>query len=717
MSDHYPNNHNHNYTVQICHFCQRRQEIAYYCENCGTSCCSNCLLDEKIDNLVCQDCNSKNIHDTGNKKVCKECDSENVLKTSQTIKGCPRCHSNRIVNIFEKKETLEQKFLELIKNTRLLLEPFRNLINELHLTKDKIKKARDPPIQCYHFPKMESELVSIFKLLDYIEDTLLERINIYFHHLALNRNYFFDIYSQPNSNVRIIEGILDNLRESYSSIESFIEAKIEKIEVDIKALSKNLEFINKITMLFEEYKRFINLADDEKPIYAIDAKISNSHNSNGILQREKGVLFITNYDLSFIHEFGVIKKKQNLIFKAPVEDIIRIKEIGKLFKKLYIEFAYGNYELTLPSNAISRVIEYILLARNFDETSIYDHKSWEKLNTINCDLSDLKNFIEEGITSFFSLRCNMNNEKHRGFIHEHSRDHSYCGQSPNHDYRRPSSTRPSLQSSPDRSDEFYFKSYAQSNGTNRNRNIDQDESNFYRQKDRNDYQHQSENLYSAPLRSQNTYPMPSPYEYEDHFPDRFNPQRFKTHDTGRSYQNKDRSPINKEQKSILMKKLERAQKEYGNGQPFLNQVNKVANDFINQGSFHRPSPSRINNGELDVDMNMKFQDYNRNHLSDFFNTDTNTSTQERTTPKNRAKPTYSPPSEEDEEEFENLKAERYCILETIKTLEKKFDEGRLTRNDFMKSHMSLKKDLFRVNSKIKNIRLKQESRWDFNRNY
>ena len=305
MSDHYP--HNHNYAVQICHFCQRRQEIAYYCENCGASCCNHCLADEKVDSFVCQDCNSKHIQDSGIKS-CKECNSENIIKISQTLKSCPRCHSLRIVNIFEKKESLEQRFLELIKSTRLLLEPFTDVINELHLTKDKIKKARGPPIKCFHFPKMESELVSIFKLLEYIEDTLLERINIYFHHLALNRDYFFDIYSQPNSNVKIIEGILENLSESYKSIELFIKKKIEKMEEEIKVISKNLEFINKITELFEEYKRFINLAEEEKPIYAIDAKISNSHNSNGLLQREKGVLFITNYDLSFIHEFGVIKK-------------------------------------------------------------------------------------------------------------------------------------------------------------------------------------------------------------------------------------------------------------------------------------------------------------------------------------------------------------------------------------------------------------------------
>jgi len=68
--------------IQICRFCQRNIKLAYYCEDCGTSCCSDCLHEEKYDFYVCQDCNSKNIEilDSGKKKVCKNCRSENVKK-------------------------------------------------------------------------------------------------------------------------------------------------------------------------------------------------------------------------------------------------------------------------------------------------------------------------------------------------------------------------------------------------------------------------------------------------------------------------------------------------------------------------------------------------------------------------------------------------------------------------------------------------------------
>ena len=69
-----------------------------------------------------------------------------------------------------------------------------------------------------------------------------------------------------------------------------------------------------------------------------------------------------------------------------------------LFKKLYLEFGYGKYEFSFSSNVISKVIEYIILARNFDEIAIYDRLSANNLQYVDMDIHDLTSFIEEGIT-------------------------------------------------------------------------------------------------------------------------------------------------------------------------------------------------------------------------------------------------------------------------------------------------------------------------------
>ncbi len=397
-----------NNNSHICRFCQSNMELAYYCEECGTSCCSDCLCEELFDYYVCQECDSKNIEILDGVKVCKQCNATNIIKTTKHLKSCPKCHSHQIINIYEKKEELEQKFLELIKETRGSIKPLRKISTKLNRLRHSLRAARDPPIKCYHYPKMESELLELFKHCIYTKNSLQEKIKIHFRHLSLNKEYFFDIYQQPNSNIRIIEGILENLERSFTSINEYVSNNLKNIDEKIEDLHKNVKAINNINDLFASNKHFLNLAEEEKPVYAIKTKLSNGLNTQDKFKKNKGILFITNFDLSFIHEFGLIKKNQSLIFKAPVDDLISIKERGRIFKKLYLEFSYGKYEFSFPSNLISNVIEYILLARNFDEIAIYDKDSANRLNILDFDLTEITSFIEAGINSFFSIKCQYN---------------------------------------------------------------------------------------------------------------------------------------------------------------------------------------------------------------------------------------------------------------------------------------------------------------------
>ncbi|TFG00744.1 MAG: hypothetical protein EU541_01350 [Promethearchaeota archaeon] len=412
--------HNSSSKAQMCHFCDNNREIAFYCEDCQSSCCSDCLSIEKSFKFFCGDCNSKNIEikESGDKKICKDCGSENIKTQIERLNACPECHSTNIKNIYQKKREQESRFLELIKSSLLFIKPFKEVFKELNTIKEKIKKARDPPIICYHFPKMESELISLYELLKYIEKSLREKINMYFHHLALNKESFFNIHLQPNSNVRVMENILETLAEGHDSIEEFIGQKIRNINEEIEGFNKKLKFIEKITSYFNEYKQFLHLAEEEKAVYAISAKLSNRHDSRDIFKASKGILFITSLDLSFVNIYGIINKKESLIFKAPVNDLVKIEETGRLFKKLYIEFPYGDYEFSLSNSAISRVVEYILLARNFDETAPFDRLAAQKLHNMEIDFSKLNSFIEEGINSFFSLKCKINTENDESTLFE-----------------------------------------------------------------------------------------------------------------------------------------------------------------------------------------------------------------------------------------------------------------------------------------------------------
>jgi len=34
---------------QLCRFCQREMRVLFYCEDCGVTCCSDCLRDDFVD--------------------------------------------------------------------------------------------------------------------------------------------------------------------------------------------------------------------------------------------------------------------------------------------------------------------------------------------------------------------------------------------------------------------------------------------------------------------------------------------------------------------------------------------------------------------------------------------------------------------------------------------------------------------------------------------
>lgn len=701
---------------QLCRFCQRQMRLTYYCEGCGASCCSDCLIEERIDYYVCNDCNSKSIEilDSEGRKACKDCNGENIIKVSQPIKSCPKCHSHRIINIYEKKEELEQKFLEIIKNLRLFVDPLRELINKMNVLREKVKKARDPPIRCYHFPRMEADLLALFKLFIQVKNDLLEKMNVHLHHLAINKEYFFNIYDQPSSNITIIEGILENLNRSYESISEFVKNKINTITENIESHQINLQFIDKISVYFSTYKAFLSLAEAEKPVFAINAKLINGLNNQEIFRKKRGILFVTNLDLSFVHEFGTLKKKQELILKAPVNDLTRIKEKGKVFKKLYMEFAYGKYEFSLPTNAVKKVIEYIILARTFDETVKKSIESAKKLNEIEVNLDDLTNFIEEGINSFFSLKCIYNKKIEVDQRKNYYKDINYnekiaqnINYHPNPPQYRGFMNEPQYNSyqSQDMSNSFPkkpFYPYPNYNQVPLN-------SQHYREgtfpphaRDPRIQPFENPSYPGYPVNNMRQAIPPNYNENGFNFQNLFNPNRFQNYEPQRynnPYCNQD---SDLEEKNLLMKKLEQAQKY---SQRFPNQNYDFNNDLSRP-----PILNKENDSWFDQNVNLhnrqrSFQQFNKNHLSDFFK-------QNNAPMIDPYAPMIDPyASKEDlfEENRENrkkmqeLKKEKYSLKETLKKLEAKFDSGILSEVEYFRKFKNFHKELYSINTKIESL--------------
>jgi hypothetical protein len=649
---------------QICRFCQRNVKLAYYCEDCGTSCCSDCLHEEKIDSYLCQDCNSKDIFvpESGNKKACKDCGAENIVRSNQLLKSCPKCHSHQIINIYEKKEDLEKIFMELIKNSRSFIDPLRELVNSLYLLKQKIQDARAPPVKCFHYPTMELDLLALFKLFIYAKETLIEKIRNFIQHLSINKEYFFDIYTQQNSNIRIIEDILENLNRSYNSITDFIENNVNTINTSIVNLSKNLVFIDKITFYFKNYIRFLNLADEEKPVYAIYAKLANGLNTEDKYKKNKGILFITNFDLSFVREHGKRKKKQEGIFKAPVKDLTKVQIRGRLFKKLYIEFPYGRYEFTLPPNSISRVLDYLLLARSFDETVIYDKLAAKKLYNVEIDLSDISNYIEEAINSFFSLKCQYNNVNSNNKMVEYNVVSSMFNQNPNNLPSRPPFQAQNQMMNP-YNNNLPFAMY-QNNPRNPNQRMGQIQT------------PEDLNYYGNTMR----HYLPPNYNQNEFFLQNFyNTNRIQNYEPKQFNKGFVNNIPDMDQRNLLMRKLEQLQR-YDKSFPSRNGLHNY-NEFFSDPNQYKPQR---------ITRNMpQYQEYSRNHLSELFGSEygsnhpsESSSYHSRKQSKTRRKKMF------------NLEKEKYSLEETLKLLDAKFESGDISEIDYFKNFKNLQKEIY-----------------------
>ncbi|MFX1237020.1 MAG: B-box zinc finger protein [Promethearchaeota archaeon] len=397
---------------QLCRFCQRSTNLSHYCEDCESSCCSDCLLERTKEFRLCQSCGSKNIEKDDNDRLkCKDCGSTMIKIVEEQYKACPNCKSTNIVNVFEKKESLEREFLDQIKKIQGFAEPFIKLKNDLEKAREKIRKARDYPITCYHYPDMEGKMVTMFKLFNETVNLVLDKINIHLHHFTINRDYFFDIHSQPNSSLRIIGGILKNLIRSHNSIEEFINNNVKTIECELKKIEENLKVCAYVTEYFLKFEKDLKLSHQEKPVYAIAAKLDNGFNPSPVIRTTRGYLFITNLDIMFVQTHLFNKKKKNLLIKNPIKDLQNIKATqSKLVRrrKIYLEFIYAKYEFVVRKEAATSLIDCILLAQAFDETIKLNENAANKLKRMVLDLNNIVNFIEEAINSFYALKCHYN---------------------------------------------------------------------------------------------------------------------------------------------------------------------------------------------------------------------------------------------------------------------------------------------------------------------
>jgi chromosome segregation ATPase len=98
-----------------------------------------------------------------------------------------------------------------------------------------------------------------------------------------------------------------------------------------------------------------------------------------------------------------------------------------------------------------------------------------------------------------------------------------------------------------------------------------------------------------------------------------------------------------------------------------------------------------------------FQEYNKNHLSELFDSSDYLAQQ----PYGYKRKLFKLDKEK-QEKMLDLEKERYSLKATLKKLETKFDQGSISESDYFRTYRNLNKEIYLIDNKIQRLQQRLE---------
>ena len=156
MSDYYEN---------LCPFCESNLLLSYFCADCHSVFCEDCVHFTIADELVCSSCGSREISMENIAALeCKNCNSRHIASIQKQIKTCPQCSSDHVVKIVQKFDWLRNRFKAIITNSKQFLNPLMYAADVISIQKEKLIRLREDSVKICHNPRLEMELLQLIKL-------------------------------------------------------------------------------------------------------------------------------------------------------------------------------------------------------------------------------------------------------------------------------------------------------------------------------------------------------------------------------------------------------------------------------------------------------------------------------------------------------------------------------------------------------------------------
>ncbi|MHA1230136.1 MAG: hypothetical protein ACTSPQ_05765 [Candidatus Helarchaeota archaeon] len=372
--------------------------------------CNSCIEREERDFYCCANCNSTKIKSrikndtlTGVIFVCMDCKSTNIRHGKLSKKICPNCKSDMILTIIEKRKQLIQTFHDTIKNFKYGYNELKKFVEDCRIHKQELITLRN--LGYKHDAKIEHSLLWIYNTINKIKKEIMDHFQRDFNLIRSKIYQFMDLDTWNPANFYEIETIIEHIKKNVSAFMQYVDALLKPMIENLRILKSKISVIQYYKLIYDEYKSEIKLRTNELPVSAFK-RIQFIKLENMELPSKRGVLFLTNKRLIFIYKKGILKKVKLELFSLELSKIQNAFISGKIFKKLKILTNSGFLILNGPDKILNAIIHYLNIAMNFKNYSNDDSYLIQRLSTIDIEISDLKNNINEYISQI--LRKNLN---------------------------------------------------------------------------------------------------------------------------------------------------------------------------------------------------------------------------------------------------------------------------------------------------------------------
>ncbi|TFG19029.1 MAG: hypothetical protein EU530_07475 [Promethearchaeota archaeon] len=394
------------YYESCCPFCEKNLLLSYFCQNCASVFCEECVHFALTDELVCATCGSREISmENMTALECKECKSRHIASVQKHVKTCPSCSSDQVTKIVDKFDLLRNRFKNIITNSKQFLSPLVYAADTISIQKEKLIRLREDSVKICHYPRLEMELLQLIKLFKDGKHAIQAKTGDFFQHINRNFKIFFEIEKNPPRLIPVLEAELESIEKSAESIISYGNSTNEKLEEKFIEVRTKIEFMDSLYRLFMRYISVlgINIDYNEKPVFGIRGKLGDTNQPDTNHSIKPGTILVTNRKIYYLHEKGWIKKQTQLILSLQLDKLTRVRVKGVVLKKLVLEFGNEKYVFQLPKKNLSQLESYIEKARVFDNNRL-DREMLYGLKHENVTIQEFRNALESTIISLIGYK-------------------------------------------------------------------------------------------------------------------------------------------------------------------------------------------------------------------------------------------------------------------------------------------------------------------------